>query len=117
MIVSDLEAPADAAAREALLDRVMGAARFTKTSARFRDRRRPAAGLSLIARDGDRIVGTVRLWHAAAMGGGEARPVLLLGAPAGDPSPPGGGLAPPPPQWPLPARRSVGNPLSSQPIG
>ncbi|MBT9293011.1 GNAT family N-acetyltransferase [Prosthecodimorpha staleyi] len=86
MIVYDTEAAADAVAREALLDRVMGQARFTKTSARFRDGRRPAAGLSLVARDGDAVVGTVRLWHAAVFGRGDVRPVLLLGPLAVDPS-------------------------------
>lgn len=86
MIVYDTEAAADAVAREGLLDRVMGQARFTKTSARFRDGRRPAAGLSLVARDGDAIVGTVRLWHAAVFGQADARPVLLLGPLAVDPS-------------------------------
>lgn len=92
MITYDLETAADVAAREALLDRVMGAARFVKTSARFRDRRRPAEGLSLVARDGDRIVGTVRLWHAAAFADGAAVPVLLLGPLAVDPARQGEGV-------------------------
>lgn len=86
MIVYETEGAADVAAREALLDRVMGQARFTKTSARFRDGRRPAAGLSLIACDGDRVVGTVRLWHAAIFAEGDARPMLVLGPLAVDPA-------------------------------
>ncbi len=36
----------------------------------------PAEGLALVARDGDAVVGTVRLWHVSA---GRGRPALLLG--------------------------------------
>jgi predicted N-acetyltransferase YhbS len=42
----------------------------------------PAAGLSLIAADDGRVVGTVRLWHISA---GFDRPALLLGPLAVDP--------------------------------
>lgn len=86
MIVYDVETAADVAAREALLDRAMGPSRFIKTSARFRDGRRPAEGLSLVIRDGVAIVGTVRLWHAAAFADGAGRPMLLLGPLAVDPA-------------------------------
>lgn len=74
MIFIDDEAPGDLGAREALLDRVMPD-RATKPSERLREGRLPAAGLSLVARDGDALVGSVRLWHVAA---GD-RPALLLG--------------------------------------
>ena len=67
---------ADVAAREALLDEAYGAVRFTKTSERLREGRLPAAGLSLVATDHGRIVGTVRLWNIAA---GPGRPAVLLG--------------------------------------
>jgi len=70
------EAGKDIAAREALLDVAYGEARFTKTSGRLREGRLPAAGLSLVAVDHGRIVGTVRLWHVTA---GPERPALLLG--------------------------------------
>jgi len=76
MTVIRHEAPADAGAREALLDRVFGAARFRKTCERLREGRLPADGLSLIAEDEGLLAGTVRLWHVAA---GEGRPALLLG--------------------------------------
>jgi len=66
----------DIPAREALLDEVMGDARFTKTAARLRDNRLPAEGLSFIARAKARVIGTVQLWHVAA---GPRRPALLLG--------------------------------------
>jgi predicted N-acetyltransferase YhbS len=49
MITIRHERPADAAAREALLDLSFGACRFEKTSQRLRDGRRPADGLSFVA--------------------------------------------------------------------
>jgi predicted N-acetyltransferase YhbS len=67
---------ADVAAREALLDEAYGAVRFTKTSERLREGRLPADGLSLVATDHGRIVGTVRLWNITA---GPGRPAVLLG--------------------------------------
>jgi predicted N-acetyltransferase YhbS len=66
----------DSAAREALLDRAFGDARFAKAAERLREGRLPAEGLSLIAEDNNCVVGTVRLWHVVA---GPARPALLLG--------------------------------------
>ncbi|KAB2867489.1 MAG: hypothetical protein F9K43_14285, partial [Bauldia sp.] len=50
------EQPFDVAAREALLDRVMGRERVLKPSGRLREGRLPAPGLALVARDGDRLV-------------------------------------------------------------
>jgi predicted N-acetyltransferase YhbS len=70
------EKPADVAAREALLDLAYGPARFGKTSEMLRVGRRPAAGLSFVAMDDGRMVGTVRLWAVSA---GADRPALLLG--------------------------------------
>jgi predicted N-acetyltransferase YhbS len=67
---------ADVAAREALLDAAYGVARFAKASERLREGRVPADGLSLVAVDRGRIVGTVRLWHVTA---GPGRAALLLG--------------------------------------
>jgi predicted N-acetyltransferase YhbS len=69
------ESEADFAAREDLLDAAFGPARFEKTSERLREGRRAARGLALAAKDGDELVGTVRLWHIVA---GEI-PALLLG--------------------------------------
>ncbi len=76
MVTIRKEAFTDIEAREALLDRVWGAARFQKTAERLREGRDPAEGLSLIAEDDDHLVGTVRLWHVSA---GPSRPALLLG--------------------------------------
>jgi predicted N-acetyltransferase YhbS len=66
----------DIAAREALLDRAFGDARFTKAAERLREGRLPVEGLALVAEDNNCVVGTVRLWHVVA---GPARPALLLG--------------------------------------
>jgi predicted N-acetyltransferase YhbS len=71
------EAPADVGAREALLDRSFGAARFGKTCERLREGRLAADGLSLVAEDADgRVVGTLRFWHVAL---GQERSGLMLG--------------------------------------
>lgn len=71
------EAAGDAAAREALLDRAFGPARFTKTCERLREGRMPAQGLALKAVDEDgRMVGTLRFWHVSV---GAERPALMLG--------------------------------------
>jgi len=75
MIAIRTEQTTDVAAREALLDEAYGPSRFRKTSEKIRRGRQPADGLTLVAIDGGRIVGTIRLWHAAC---GE-RPALLLG--------------------------------------
>lgn len=83
------ERPGDAAARESLLDRAFGPARFRKTCERLRAGRLPARGLSLVARARKEpnsfkdlggaqvgsILGSVRLWHVDA--GGVA--ALMLG--------------------------------------
>ena len=74
---------ADIAAREVLLDQAYGASRFAKASERLREGRVPADGLSLVAADRGRIVGTVRLWHVTA---GPGRAALLLGPLAVDPA-------------------------------
>lgn len=75
MIHFGVEAPAEAGARELLLDRTMGPDRFAKSSERVREGRLPAAGLALVARAGDELVGSVRLWNVSAGG----RDALLLG--------------------------------------
>jgi predicted N-acetyltransferase YhbS len=79
-IVIEAERPGDAEAREALLDRAFGPARFRKTCQVLRAGRLPARGLSLVARTfngtpGGEVVGTVRLWHVMAGG----VPALMLG--------------------------------------
>jgi len=66
----------DIGAREALLDLCLGEARFAKASERLREGRLPADGLSFVATDGGRLIGSVRLWHVTA---GPRCPALLLG--------------------------------------
>lgn len=82
MIAIGLEKTSDAAAREALLDAAYGPVRFEKPSERLRAGRAPARGLSFIAVEDDRVVGTVRLWDVTA---GSVCPALLLGPLAVDP--------------------------------
>ncbi len=65
----------DAPAREAVLDEAFGDERFAKTCQRLRDGCLPTEGLALIARDGDRIVGTLSCWNVEAGG----RSALLIG--------------------------------------
>ena len=60
MVTIRSEVFGDIDAREDLLDRVWGAARFQKTAERLREGRCPADGLSLVAEhDGD-VVGSVQ---------------------------------------------------------
>lgn len=78
----DVENPSDVVAREALLDRVMGAERTKKSSEKIRRGRIPAEGLALVARDRKgHVIGTVRLWNieAGVNAEGHAVDALLLG--------------------------------------
>src|SRR3954451_20212915 len=74
MVTIRRERKADVALREALLDVSYGPIRFSKTSERLREGRRP--GLSVVAASGRRRVGAVRLGDVSA---GPDRPALLLG--------------------------------------
>ena len=77
MITIRHEQTSDIAAREALLDKAMGKIkRRRKTSERLRSGRLPADGLAFVATDGERIVGSVRLWNIGSESGEAA---LLLG--------------------------------------
>jgi predicted N-acetyltransferase YhbS len=78
-----LETPFDVPAREALLDRCFGDARFAKTCERLREGRLPAEGLAFVVEQDGRIVATVRLWSIVA---GPGRPALMLGPIAVDPA-------------------------------
>ena len=69
------EVARDTVAREALLDAAFGLARFAKTCERLREGRAAAEGLSFVAVDGARIVGTLRFWHVSC----GAVPALMLG--------------------------------------
>lgn len=89
------ETPADVVAREALLDRAMGADRRKKSSEKLRRGRVPAEGLALVALDGrGHVIGTVRLWNVEAGIGrdGVAVDALLLGPLAVDSAHEGKGI-------------------------
>jgi len=91
MITIRNERPVDERAREALLDAAYGPVRHHKPSARLRKRRLPAEGLSFVALECGRMLGTVRLWHVEA---GHDRSALLLGPLAVHPDPANAALAP-----------------------
>jgi predicted N-acetyltransferase YhbS len=76
MVTIRKERIADVAARETLLDEAYGATRFLKTSERLREGRCPATGLSLVAVDHYKLIGTIQLWNVEA---GPGRAALLLG--------------------------------------
>ena len=76
------ERASDVVAREALLDACFGTSRASRTCQRLREGHAPAEGLSFSAVRGDKLVGTVRLWHVSAGG----VPALVLGPLAVDPS-------------------------------
>ncbi len=75
MITIRSEHARDIKEREALLDDVFGIERHEKTCERLREGRIPARGLSLIAEDDGRLIGTVRLWHVSVA----SLDALLLG--------------------------------------
>lgn len=68
-----VEQPADAAAVEALVTAAFGAGRFAKTAERLREGASPVA--AFVAREGDRLIGSVRLWPITV---GDV-PALFLG--------------------------------------
>jgi len=82
MVAIEEQPPEDSGAVEDLLDRAFPD-RHTKTAQRLRDGQSPATGLALVARDGGRIVGTLRFWHIRI---GERHAALLLGPLAVDPA-------------------------------
>ncbi len=76
MITLASERAAHAPAIERLLDGAFGPERWRKTCQRLRDGQAPLDGLSLVAldEDGERVIGTVRLWPVLA---GDRRSLLL----------------------------------------
>jgi predicted N-acetyltransferase YhbS len=86
----DRATPGDDAAIERLLDLSFGAGREKKTSYRYRESVAPVAGLRLVARTTDGLVGTVRCWPVAI--GSQFAPALLLGPLAVDPAERGRGI-------------------------
>lgn len=79
MIAITPAAAADLAEIEALLDLGFGPARHNRTAYRLREGTTPDAGLSFVARDGDRLVGSVQCWPIRLSGAAVALPLTLLG--------------------------------------
>lgn len=77
MVTYAVERDEHGPAIERLLDSAFGEARWHKTSQRVRAGRAAVRGLSLVALDGQELVGTVRLWRITA--GKRRKPALLLG--------------------------------------
>lgn len=69
----EAEHPSDAASVEALVLTAFGPGRFAKTAERLRERATLAAGF--VAREGGRVIGSVRLWDVTVGG----TPALFLG--------------------------------------
>ena len=80
------ESPSDAAAIEALVLAAFGPGRYAKTAERLREGATPLAGFVL--REGDRLIGSVRLWPVTVDG----RPAAFLGPIAVEASRREGGL-------------------------
>jgi len=89
MVTIELERADDKAAVEALLDRAFGPERHRKTAQRLRDGQSPARGLSFVAREDGRLVGTLRFWPVQI---GDRHCALLLGPVAVDPDCRGRGI-------------------------
>ena len=68
----------DVAAIDHLLDTCFGPARRARTAYRLRDGAAPLDGFSLVARDGEAVIGSVQLWPLALLHG-RSTPLLLLG--------------------------------------
>lgn len=77
MVTYTVERDEHGPAIERLLDSAFGEARWHKTSQRVRAGKAPVRELSLVALDGQELVGTVRLWRITA--GKRRKPALLLG--------------------------------------
>ena len=84
------ERPEDAALIDPLLDRAFGPDRMQKTVYRLREGRECVPELSLAARDGDKLVGTIRYWAITI--GGKDLGALLLGPIAVEPDRRGEGI-------------------------
>jgi len=72
-VLTEAETPADAPAVEALVLAAFGPGRFAKTAERLRERAAVVAGF--VARDGGRLIGSVRVWSITIDGA----PALFLG--------------------------------------
>jgi predicted N-acetyltransferase YhbS len=76
-----LETPALSRRVVELSDRAFGPGRFVKTAERLREDSQPIEDLSFVAMQGDRLLGSVRLWPAFVYDEAEHRyePLVFLG--------------------------------------
>ncbi len=72
--VIDNETPADAARVGELVEAAFGPGRYAKTAERLREHNTPIAAMSFVAREGGRLIGSVRLWPVSV---GETRAAFL----------------------------------------
>lgn len=70
-----VERPEHARAVEVLVDRAFGPGRFAKSSERLREGNRKLDDCSFVALNGDRVIGSVRLWPVTVGG----QPLAFLG--------------------------------------
>ena len=75
MVEITCQTPDDDPAIDDLLDRAFGPDRMARPSYRLREGVGPLADLGFVARDGDKLVGTLRFWPIAI--GGAVRALLL----------------------------------------
>ena len=75
MVEITAQQPCEDPAIECLLDHAFGPGRLARPSYRLREGVSPVADLSFVARDGDKLIGTLRFWPVAIGN----TPVLLLG--------------------------------------
>lgn len=71
--------PDDHSEIETLLDAVFGPKRHRRTASLLRAGSMPIAGPSIIARDGDDLLGSVQYWPIELVAGGTIIPLTLLG--------------------------------------
>ena len=83
---------ADSADIELLLDAAFEPGRHTRTAYRLRDGVAPYAGLSLVARERGRLVGSIQYWPCELWDGATAHEITLLGPVAVAPDLQGTGL-------------------------
>lgn len=71
----------DRAEIEQLLDSAFGPARHGRTAYRLRDGLQPLRPASMVAREGERLIGSIQFWPVELVGQlpEEAQPLLLLG--------------------------------------
>lgn len=71
--------PGDGPEIDTLLDAAFGPDRLRRTAQRLRDGAIPLPGLSMVARDGGRLEGSIQYWPIELATSATAEPLLLLG--------------------------------------